>query len=114
MYRRMKRGIAFAGVVLVAGCGSTGGPKTQSGSGALAFSQCMRSNGVAAYPDPDSGGHLVKESLEQLGVSSSRFQSAQSACRHVLPDGGSGPTAAQVQRVKAQALRFSECVRAHG
>jgi hypothetical protein len=74
----------------------------------------MRSNGVSQYPDPDSSGHLVKESLQQLGVSSSTFQSAQSACRHLLPNGGSGPTAAQVQQERAQALSFSQCVRAHG
>jgi hypothetical protein len=56
----------------------------------------------------------VKESLQQLGVSSSRFQSASSACNHLLPNGGSGPTAARVQQMKAEALRFSRCVRSHG
>ena len=73
---------------------------------ALAFARCMRSHGVPNYPDPTSSG-LVKESLQQLGVSSSRFQSASSDCNHLLPNGGSGPNPALVQQVRAQALQFS-------
>jgi hypothetical protein len=73
----------------------------------------MRSHGVPRYPDPTSNG-LVKESLQQLEVSSSRFQSASSACNHLLPGGGSGPSPAQVQQVRAEALEFSQCVRSHG
>ena len=82
-------------------------------TGELAFARCMRSHGVPTYPDPTSTG-LVKESLQQLGVSSSRFQSASSDCNHLLPNGGSGPSPAQVQRVRALALEFSQCVRSHG
>ncbi len=81
--------------------------------GALAFAHCMRSHGVPNYPDPKGSG-LVKESLQQLGVSSSRFQSASSGCKHLLPNGGSGPSPAQVQQVRAQALEYSRCVRSHG
>jgi hypothetical protein len=81
-------------------------------AGALAFARCMRSHGVPTYPDPTRSG-LVKESLQQLGVSNSRFQSASSGCNHLLPNGGSGPSPAQVQQVRAQALSFSECVRSH-
>ena len=80
---------------------------------ALAFARCMRSNGVPSYPDPTKSG-LVKESLQQLGVGSSRFQAAQSACRHLLPNGGNGPDAAQRQQVRALSLNFSRCVRSHG
>ena len=65
---------------------------------------CART-GCRTTPTPTSSG-LVKESLQQLGVSSSRFQAAQSACRHLLPNGGSAPTAAQVQQVRAQALQL--------
>jgi hypothetical protein len=82
-------------------------------TGELAFARCMRSHGVPGYPDPTSSG-LVKESLQQLGVSSSRFQSASRGCNHLLPNGGSGPSAAQVQQVRALALEFSRCVRSHG
>jgi hypothetical protein len=74
----------------------------------------MRSNGVLNFPDPASDGAIPKVSLERLGVSSARFQSAVSACQHLLPNGGHGPTASQVQQEKAQALEFSRCMRSHG
>jgi hypothetical protein len=128
---------ALAGLVglslLVAACGGSSGSHvaqlgsttTQSSSsanpgasaqqnGALAFARCMRAHGVPKFPDPTRGGELVKESLQQLGVSSSRFQSASSGCNHLLPNGGSGPSPAQVQQLRAQALQFSQCVRTHG
>ncbi len=83
-------------------------------NGAVAFSACMRSHGVSKFPDPDSGGKIPKVALQQLGVSTSRFQAAESACRHLLPNGGQPPNQAQLQQVKAQGLRFARCVRAHG
>jgi hypothetical protein len=95
---------------------NTSNPSAATGkqNGPLGFSRCMRSNGVTKYPDPNGRGQLAKESPQQLGVSSSQFQSAQSVCQHLLPNGGSGPNAAQLQQVKAQGLRFSQCVRGHG
>ena len=83
------------------------------GNGGLAFAGCMRSNGVSAYPDPDGSGP-AKPSLQHLGVSSSRFQAAQTACRQLLPGGGGPPNQAARQQVRARSLRFSQCVRAHG
>jgi hypothetical protein len=74
----------------------------------------MRSHGVSRYPDPDRSGKPPKKSLQQLGVSSSRMQAAESACRHLLPNGGLPPSQARLQQVKAQGLRFARCVRAHG
>jgi len=125
--------IATAGLaVAVAGCGGSpgshvaqlGSTSTQSSftspaaSGqenrAVAFSQCMRSNGVPTFPDPTSGEAIPKVGLKQLGVSGSQFQAAQTACQHLLLNGGSGPSPAQVQQVRAQALEFSQCVRSHG
>jgi hypothetical protein len=125
--------IAAAGLALLAaGCGgskagqvaqlgttttrSTSNPSgaTAQQNGPLRFSRCMRSSGVSNYPDPDSSGQLVKKSPQQLGVSSSQFRSAESACQHLLPNGGSGPNAAQLLQVKALGLRFSQCVRVHG
>ena len=81
---------------------------------AIAFSRCMRAHGVPKFPDPTGGGAIPKVGLQQLGVAGSRFQAAQSACDHLLPNGGAGPSPAQVQQVKALGLRFSQCVRSHG
>jgi hypothetical protein len=107
------RYIVALGLVSLAGCGG-GSPASTQQNVAVAFAQCMRATGVSNYPDPDSSGQFAKESLQQLGVGIATFQSAQSACRHLLPNGGSGPTAAQVQQVRALSLRFAQCVRAHG
>jgi hypothetical protein len=75
----------------------------------------MRTNGVSNYPDPVSSDRPPpKKSLQQLGVSSSRFQSAQTACGHLLPNGGRPLNQAQQRQIKADALRFSQCVRSHG
>jgi hypothetical protein len=103
----------------VAQLGSTATQATASAastaaSGAAAFSRCMRSNGVSKFPDPDSTGEIPKVALEHLGVGSARFQSAQQACRHLLPNGGRPPNETQVQQTRAQGLQFSRCVRSHG
>jgi hypothetical protein len=111
--------IATAGLVLLAtACsGSPGAPAASvQQNGAVAYAGCMRSNGVPNWPDPGSNGVFDKSKLssQELGASSSRVQAAQSACRHLLPNGGNGPNAAQVQQIRAQGLRFSRCVRSLG
>jgi hypothetical protein len=109
--------------LLSAGCGgSSGGHVTQLGStathssqqtGALAFSHCMRSHRLPSYPDPNSSGELVKETPEQLGVSSSQFLTARNACVHLLPGGGQ-PTRAELQQSWSDFLTFARCMRRHG
>jgi hypothetical protein len=109
---------ALAVVLAVAftGCGGTSsGRVAPQQIGWLAFASCMRSNGVPRYPDPASAGQPPpKKSLAELGVSSSRFQGAESACRHLLPGGGRPPDEAQLQQVSAVSLAFARCVRNHG
>jgi hypothetical protein len=110
---RIATGVVAAVGLLAAGCGVSNS-KVAQGSAAVAFAHCMRSNGVLNYPDPSSSGALVKESLQQLGVSGARFQTAARACNYLLPNGGRGPSAAQLQFARAQGLSFAQCVRAHG
>lgn len=118
----MRAAVAVAGLTLVAaGCGgSPGGRVAQPGSTrqdqAVAFARCMRSNGVPGWPDPSSSGVFDKSKLspQRLGAAEPRIQAAQSACRHLLPNGGRPPSQAERQQAKAQALRFARCVRAHG
>jgi hypothetical protein len=107
-------GAAAALALLAAACGgSSQNSEARHGSTAVAFAGCMRSNGVSRYPDPDSS-RAAKPSLQQLGISSSRFEVAQSACRHLLPNGGRPPNEAAQNHVRAEALSFSQCVRLHG
>jgi hypothetical protein len=124
--------IATAGLALLtAACGGSAGnhvarlgsTRTKSNSrpsaataqvnGAVAFSGCMRSHKVPAYPDPGSGGVIAKKTPQQLGVSPSDFQAAQSACIHLVPNGGQ-PTQAQVEQYRSVMLTYARCIRAHG
>jgi hypothetical protein len=108
-----------------------GSPKaggTASSRSAVSFSGCMRSHGLASYPDPGSNGVLPKTSPQQLGVSSSRFQTAQQACQHLLPDTGTALTARSmqqcylayvcpptlVQQALTAGLQLARCMRSHG
>ena len=102
--------------LLAAGCGGSSPAASTQQNGPVAFASCMRSHGVPNWPDPNSNGVFDKSKLtsQQLGASSSRVQTAQRACSHLLPNGGSGPSAAQLQEEKAQGLSYARCVRAHG
>ena len=115
--------IATAGLaLLLSACGGSppsagsGGSSNAGGSAnsqPLAFSRCMRSHGVPTYPDPSSNGQIPKKTLQQLGVSSSQFQAAQSACRSLLPNGGQ-PTQAMLQQAWSDMANFARCMRSHG
>ena len=76
----------------------------------LAFSHCMQTHGVPNFPEPNAQGVVQGSGLDP---SSPGFQSASNKCRHLLPNNGK-PTAAQEAQAVAQALKFSECMRAHG
>ena len=120
---------AAAFALLAVGCGGGGSPgvagiassttaaTTTTQSGAVAFTRCMRSNGVANFPDPPPiGARIPKPTMQQLGVSDSQFQAAASACNHLLPNGGSEPqqTAQQKHTRLADELSFARCMRNHG
>jgi hypothetical protein len=123
-------GVAVASFsLLAAGCGGGGSPRvasvassttaatTTTQNGLVAFSRCMRSNGMPTFPDPQRvGGRSLKLTVQRLAASNPRFQAAQRACNHLLPNGGSGPQeAAQQQRTQlADMLSFARCMRSHG
>jgi hypothetical protein len=107
--------------------GSGGAPKGGSASSpsAVAFSHCMRSRGVPAFPDPASNGRLPKISPQRLGVSGAQFQAAQRACQHLLPttvtsgrleqcEAAGVCTPAETQLMLNAGLRFARCMRSHG
>jgi hypothetical protein len=107
-------------VPLAAGCGSPsstrpGGSSNAGGSQTsqlLAFAHCMRSHGVPNFPDPSSADKFP--GWQQLGVSSSQYQAALNACKHLLPNGGSAPSQAELQQQKTALLPFAQCMRTHG
>ena len=120
--------------LLVAAC-SGGSPRaggsTSSGS-YVAYSACMRAHNIPDFPDPDPAhpeAVVGKESAQQLGVSTSTYESARRACVQLLPLAG-GDTAEQQQELQCvdsgtcsqtvvqqwmSGLRtLASCLRAHG
>jgi hypothetical protein len=122
-------------VLLVAACGggssntdpslTTGGPSStgirSAGSGGssstgrstqgqqnLAFAQCMRSDGVTDFPDPDSNGQFGKISAQL--EDSPQFGTSYNSCKHLLPGGG----VSKSQQDLSQLLKFAQCMHAHG
>jgi hypothetical protein len=86
-----------------------------AGSAALGakFSSCMRKHGVSNFPDPNSQGVIQFGSDLGINPKSPTFQSAQSVCQKLLPNGGQ-PTPQQQAKMQQQLLAFSKCMRAHG
>jgi hypothetical protein len=128
--------IAAANLALLAAACSSGSPSSTGSSdppdaggsappSAVAFASCMRSHGVPNFPDPSGSGALPKTSPQHLHVSSSRFQTAQRACRHLLPSTVNNSSLQQCEtagicsRAETQlmlngGLRFAGCMRSHG
>jgi hypothetical protein len=87
------------------------------GSAALAYSNCMRSHGIADFPDPNSSGQIdLKEAALQGGASSDlnntnpQFSAAATACQSLQPTESSG----QQHQDAAKALDWARCMRSHG
>jgi len=118
-----------ASALLAAGCGGGGSPKVAnvsstttavtatSQNGPVAFTRCMRSNGVQNFPDPPAiGARIAKPTPQQLGVSGSQFDAAVGACHRLLPNAGADQqqTAAQKHTQLEDELSFARCMRNHG
>ena len=109
---------------VVAGCGNGSG----SGSGtagnntatttrdkAVKFAECMRANGVSAFPDPNASGELTIDAVangSSLDTGTAAFKHAMSACRSLEPPGFTGSKVTPSQRTAR--LEFAQCVRQHG
>jgi hypothetical protein len=90
--------------------GSTGEP---SQSEQLELAQCMRSHGVANFPDPSpEGGFLRALSAAGIDTHSPSYQRALHACKRYNPTEDMTP--AQSAAEMAKALELSECMRSHG
>jgi hypothetical protein len=68
--------------------------KTANEARALRYSECMRSHGIADFPDPNGQGGISVRSKpgSDLDPHNPRFQAANSACQHIMPGGGKGGT----------------------
>jgi hypothetical protein len=97
------------------GASTAGGSIT---SQTLAYSRCMRVHGVPTFPDPDSNGLPKTQVVSARQADPSRFDSANTACRHLVPsggtNGGNGETPAQIAQDWTDLRRFARCMRSHG
>jgi hypothetical protein len=82
----------------------------------VAFSRCVRSHGVANFPDPQADARNAKfPSAQQLRVSSSQLSTAETACQRLLPVGVDDQfPQAEVPLLLRSMLPFSGCMRSHG
>ncbi len=123
--RRTRRPLAalFVLAVIAAGCsstsagtGSSGGNSTASTRGkAVKFAECMRRNGVGAFPDPDASGKLTIDAVANgsaVDTSSPAFEQALGACKDLEPPGFTGGKVTPQQRKPR--LEFAQCIRDHG
>jgi hypothetical protein len=114
---KLRRAVVLAAALasfalLVAACGG-GGLSTPGGTPyqqALAYAQCMRSNGEPGFPDPSSQG--LFQNLGPVDIRSAQYLSASKACGHVLPAYQAG-TLQQRQTLSRQ-LKYAACFRSHG
>jgi hypothetical protein len=110
--------------VIVAGCGNGSAGTGNDGRGnstasihekALKFAECMRADGVSAFPDPTPSGGLTIDAIangSSVDTSSAAFEQALSACKDLEPPGFTGTKATPQQR--AARLQFAQCVRDNG
>ncbi len=106
---------ALAGTALLAACSGSGVPVPAKETGyqqAVAYSVCMRAHGEPGFPDPQPNGDLLINGPKDH-LNGALMNSAQKACQHLMPK-IKPMTAAQQQKVTAQALKFVACMRAHG
>lgn len=111
---------------LLAACGNSSNSNSATSAAAqavsgreatfLPFSQCMRAHGVSNFPDLTHGLQIQQTpgstSVNGVTVNSPAFRSAMQTCRSKLPNGGNAPPLSAARR--QQALKFSQCMRAHG
>jgi hypothetical protein len=123
--------VVVALLAITAGCGGTrsGGDKAAA-SGGLAgaasgaatgrarvvkFAECMRRNGVSAFPDPDATGALTIDAVangSSVDTNSALFKHALGACKDLEPSGFTGHQ--RTPQEQKAALEFAQCVRDNG
>lgn len=115
--RRRLPVLALGLVALLAACGG-GGSEGADGDGgdepvdrdsqAVAYSQCMRENGVTDFPDPDENGRLL---VQRGPGSAGDMEAASKACEDLRPEGLGGGANGEPNPAM---LELAECMRANG
>jgi hypothetical protein len=77
---------------------------------AAKYSECMRANGVADFPDPNAVGQIL---YGGVSVPKSVWVQAVGACKALEPSAWSGDAGRTPEQQDA-ALKFAQCVRDNG
>jgi hypothetical protein len=90
---------------------------TNPSSSTLAFSKCMRANGVPNFPDSSSNGMRIEGdrqtvSVNGVSVNAPAFRAARQTCEKYMPH--SQVTPAQSAQQRQRGLQFARCMRSHG
>lgn len=102
------------------GSSASQGSSTSPDSQAVAYSACVRAHGVPNFPDPKVTTHgnevSVAIAINPAISGNPNFQSAQQACRKLLPGGGPGEGSNhQISpQEQSQYLKAAACIRSHG
>lgn len=120
---------AGAAALVVSACGGSNKPpasrssaqasnSSSPGASAYRYSACMRKHGVSNFQDPQVkvNGNQVQVAIhvDPSITGSPDFKSAQSACAHILPGIGNGPSIQQERGRTKALLAFARCMRQHG
>lgn len=119
-------GVAAA-CTLTAGCGSgspkpaSSAPNSSRAAGELAYSRCMRANGVPAFPDPGTSVSGPANMIAGISIPTSidiqapAFQTAQADCRRLLSSVFSTQGKPQISASARESLIVhAQCMRTHG
>ena len=120
--QRLLAALALIAIVpLISACGSSSSAQTSASeittnhAKAVKFSECMRTHGVSALPDPDASGQLTIDAVangSSVNTNAPAFKQALGSCKHLEPSGFTG-----VKRTPGRqqaALKFAQCVREQG
>ncbi|MEU9331643.1 hypothetical protein AB0D49_00575 [Streptomyces sp. NPDC048290] len=111
---------------LISGCsgesnaadGADGSSESSAAAGsqfdqALVFAECMRANGVPAFPDPQQADGGVRMDAGGVDTNSPEFQGAMEACRDKAPQAqGQQQGGEPLDPTKVAA--WAECIRSNG
>jgi len=131
--RLLAAGAVLAAATTIAACGSSS-PNTASSaatsatsvasngsdstSSPLAFSKCMRANGVPNFPDLRSNGIRIVGgtgqtlSVNGVSVNAPAFLTARQTCEQYMPHASASQAQSAQQRQRG--LQFARCMRSHG
>jgi hypothetical protein len=121
---RKLRPLAALALVALIGAGCSDEPAENGGAGnanadyenAVKFSECMRDNGVAEFPDPDASGGLTIDGVlngSSLDPNAPAWKQAIGACKDLQPPGFTGDEEVTAEEQEAR-LEFAQCIRDNG